>query len=379
MKDADTNAPLSGVFVRYGSVSGTTDAGGQVKFLDLPFRTYTFTGTLEGYGSGSASATISEASVSATVTIYLRKQRTDLTVDGLLNGTLYKGSEIMVSAKVHNDGDIDLTPDKPASVTMTAKTADGSVFDTQANDVIIPSNGENLTWFTVTIPDTSSVTFDFHVTAPAGVEETDLTNNDDSVTAPVSELPDRECEDADATLDPPADFVYEENTDDDEPELTWEVWEWEDDFVRKTYHAKLVMNPTLIPDETAGYREEIGGVWVTRSGYGVDTETSVTVESNFDEIAGTLKVDTFYPENGYSTAASKSDRLEEIGGVYVFRSLASSVSGAHMHTIPLWFPDHPYSVQYFAYDVWCPAGMLSGKSHARVNIDGDMYDDLYTQ
>ena len=32
----------------------------------------------------------------------------------------------------------------------------------------------------------------------------------------ISELPDRECEDADATLDPPADFVYEENTDDDD-------------------------------------------------------------------------------------------------------------------------------------------------------------------
>ncbi len=36
-------------------------------------------------------------------------------------------SEIMVAAKVHNDGDIDLTPDKPASVMMTAKKADGSL------------------------------------------------------------------------------------------------------------------------------------------------------------------------------------------------------------------------------------------------------------
>ena len=42
-------------------------------------------------------------------------------------------------------------------------------------------------------------------------------------------------------------------------------------------------------------------------------------------------------------------------------------------------PDRPYTVKYIAYDVWCPAGMLSGKSHARVSIDGDMYDDLYTQ
>ena len=379
VRDADNNALLPGARVSGGSVNGTTDAGGKLVFTDLPFRTYTFTAELEGYCSGSVSASISETSVSATATIYLRRQRTDLTVEGLLNGTLYKGSEIMVSAKVKNDGDIDLTPDKLASVTMTAKKADGSVFDTQDNDVIIPANGENLTWFTVTVPDTSTVTFDFHVTAPDRVEETNLSNNDDSVNAPVSELPVRECEDADATLDPPEDFTYEENTDDEEPELTWDVWEWEDGFVKKTYHAKLVMSPVLIPDETAGYREEIGGVWVTRSGYGVDTETEVSVESNFDEIAGSLKVDTFYPEHVYSTAASKSDRLEEISGAYVFRPLASSVSGARMHTIPLWFPDRPYTVKYIAYDVWCPAGMLSGKSHARVSIDGDMYDDLYTQ
>ena len=379
VKDADTNAALSGASVSSGSLNGTTNAGGQVKFNDLPFRTYSFTASLEGYSSGSASAAISASSVSATVTIYLHKTQTDLTIDGLLNGTLYKGSEIMVSARVFNNGDIDLTPDKPASVTMTAKTAAGTVFGTQTKTVIVPADGDNLTWFSVIIPDTPNVTFEFHVTAPAGVEETNLTNNDDTVAAPVSALPDRECDDADPTLETPPEFTYEESTDEDEPELTWEVWEWDDGFVRKNYRAKLVMNPVLIPDETAGYREKIGGVWTTRSGYGVDTTTEVTVQSNSVEIVGMLKVDTFYPEHGYSAAETKSDRLENVGGQYVFRPLASSVSGARMHTIPLWFPDRPYSVKYLAYDVWCPAGMLSGRSHAQVSIDGDMYDDLYTQ
>ena len=29
-------------------------------------------------------------------------------------------------------------------------------------------------------------------------------------------------------------------------------------------------------------------------------------------------------------------------------------------------------------DLWCPGGMLYGYTNAYVNIDGDMYDDLYT-
>ena len=174
------------------------------------------------------------------------------------------------------------------------------------------------------------------------------------------------------------DDVSVENTFSVEAEK-WSIWEWEGGFVRRTYHAKLVMTPVLIPDETAGYREEIGGTWVTRSGYGVDTSVIVAVQTDSGEIAGRLKVDAFYPEHGYSAEKTKSDRLELVGSEYAFRPLASSVSGARMHTIPIWFPDRPYSVKYSAYDLWCPAGMLSGRSHAKVSIDGDIYDDLYTQ
>jgi hypothetical protein len=49
-----------------------------------------------------------------------------------------------------------------------------------------------------------------------------------------------------------------------------------------------------------------------------------------------------------------------------------------MNTTPLWFPDKAYAVKYYAYDLWCPGGMLYGYTNAYVNIDGDMYDDLYT-
>ena len=102
------------------------------------------------------------------------------------------------------------------------------------------------------------------------------------------------------------------------------------------------------------------------------------MDSNSYDVVGTTKVDVFFPEHAYSTAKAKSDRLESDAGVFVFKVLPSSVSGARMHTVPLWFPDEAYAVKYYAFDVWCPAGMLMAKGNARVLIDGDMYDDLYT-
>lgn len=54
-----------------------------------------------------------------TVTISLTPIKTDLSPDAIINGDIYKGSTIIVSAEVHNDGNIDLIPSKEASVTMT--------------------------------------------------------------------------------------------------------------------------------------------------------------------------------------------------------------------------------------------------------------------
>ena len=108
------------------------------------------------------------------------------------------------------------------------------------------------------------------------------------------------------------------------------------------------------------------------------TTTDFSSESTSTAITGELKVDIFYPEHNYSTTAKKSDRLELVSGKYVFKENSSSVNVSRMHGIPLWFPDGAYALKYYAYDLWCPAGMLAGYTNAFVNIDGDMFDDLYT-
>ena len=153
--------------------------------------------------------------------------------------------------------------------------------------------------------------------------------------------------DADLELNAPSGFSYSKYSSNSATTRTWSVYEWNGGFVRKTYTAKLVMSASLVPDATAGYRKQSGGIWTTRSGYGLNTEVTVSVNGT-TETAGLLKVDTFYPEHNYSTATNKSDRLELVSGKYVFKSNDNTVSGSRMHTTPLWFPDKAYAVKYYA-------------------------------
>ena len=381
VKDKETGSAISGASVSGGGRSGTTNSSGYIKFTELDFGSYTFTASADGYVSGSGSTSISVTATDKTITIYLEEKKTDLSPDAIINGDIYKGSNIIVSAEVTNDGDIDLIPGKAATVTMTAKRNGGSVFDTQTTTVIIPANDSNLVWFTVNMPasgyTSNTVTFEFKVTAPSGVKETSVSNNTDTISKTVVDLPNRNCADPGLELDAPSGFNYSKYSSNSATTRTWSVYEWNGGFVKKTYTAKLVMSASLVPDASAGYRKQSGGIWTTRSGYGLNTEVTVSV-SGTTTTAGTLKVDTFYPEHNYSTATNKSDRLELVSGKYVFKSNGSTVSGSRMHTTPLWFPDKAYAVKYYAYDLWCPGGMLYGYTNAYVNIDGDMYDDLYT-
>ena len=171
--DSDNGYAISGAYVSGAGESGTTDSSGYVGFYDISFGNYSFTASADGYYSGSASGSISLSSMTDTVTISLTPIKTDLSPDAIINGDIYKGSTIIVSAEVHNDGNIDLILSKEASVTMTETRNNGSVFDTQTKSVIIPANDSNLVWYEVDMPmsgyTSESVTFNFDVSAPDGV------------------------------------------------------------------------------------------------------------------------------------------------------------------------------------------------------------------
>ena len=50
----------------------------------------------------------------------------------------------------------------------------------------------------------------------------------------------------------------------------------------------------------------------------------------------------------------------------------------YLHYTPLWYPNGPYNVKNYAYDVWTPAGMLSAYTDSNeIRIRGNMYSDYY--
>ena len=384
VKDKDTGAALSGASVSGSGYSKTTNASGIASFTGIPLKSYTFTASLSGYESASGSATISINDTEESVTIYLEKKKADVSITAdAVNGKIYKGSTIMVSAEVVGDASMDFTPSNPLTVTMTATRNGGSVFATESKSVICPAGSSNLVWFTLDIPETGyssdDIKFTFKVSVPSDVTESSSANNTITKNERAVKLPDRQSPDASFELTPPSSFSYSEYKTKSTPTLSWSVWEWNGGFVRKTYTAKLTLSASLIPDASAGYRKESGGKWTTRSGYGLNTEVTVGLNAtNSAMITGEAKVNAYYPEYNYSTASASSDMLELVGGKYVFKENSGSLNGSRYHATPIWFPDGAYSVKYYVYDQWCPAGMLTGYTYAAVTISGSMYDDLYT-
>ncbi len=394
VRDKDTNAVLSGATVSSGGYSGTTSTSGMVSFSKLPFTTYTFTASKYGYDSNTGSATISATAATKSITIYLEKKKVDAGVGAnTVDGIVYRGSTIMVSANVFGDVTFDFTPDTPLTVTMQASRNNGTVFDTQTKTVICPKGETNLVWFEVDIPKTgytsSIVTFTFTVTVPEPYTDSYTEDNVSTKTVLAQILSERTSPDAVFELEPPANFTNSVYMTHYASALSWSVWEWDEGFTKKTYSAKLTVQRELVPDSTAVWfrYNPAKKLWTTRSGYGLNGHVSVFltgVDKNM--FAGSAKVNAYYPEFNYSTATGKTNRLlmvsespEGYSAYFTFDKNNNTISGRQMHLTPIWYPDGEYSIKYSVYDLWTPAGMLTSTTYAMVGIEGSMYDDYYTQ
>ena len=72
-----------------------------------------------------------------------------------------------------------------------------------------------------------------------------------------------------------------------------------------------------------------------------------------------------------------SENASGYSASYSFAADSNNLNNAKMHKTPVWFPDGEYSVKYEVYDLWTPAGMLTGTTYAIVNIEGSLYDAIY--
>ena len=244
------------------------------------------------------------------------------------------------------------------------------------------------------IPETGytdpDVTFNFNVEMPSGYSDSTDGNNESSKTVTTYILPTRTTPDPSFELDAPADFTGSVYKTSNIPELTWSVWEWDGGFTGKEYSAELTVSAKLKPDDTAVWKQYNSSrdQWTTRSGYGLNTEVSVELSDVDDAMyAGNAKVNAYYSEFNYSTAENRSNMLlltdenaddDEYTASFTFDSDTDSISGGKMHKTPIWYPDGEYTVKYAVYDLWTPAGMLTGNTYALIRINGSMYDDYYT-
>ena len=395
VKDKETGAALSGATVSGGGYSKTTNASGIAKFTDIPLQNYTFTASLYGYTSASGSASITIYDTDESITIYLEKKKADVGIlSEDINGTIYRGSTIMVSAEIVGDALIDFTPDVPLTVTMTATRNGGTVFDTQTITAICPAGESNLVWFSVDIPETgytsANVSFKFTVSTPADIGDANTVNDVSTKTAATMVLPDRSTPDPSFELEAPSDFLGNVYKTKNMASRSWSVWEWNGGFVKKNYSVRLDVSATLTPDATAVWSEYNSAKrqWTTRSGYGLNTELEASLSGiPSDMWVGNAKVNAYYSEFNYSTSTDKSDMLDRTresgtstySATFEFNPDADSISGGRMHKTPIWYPDGDYSVKYYVYDLWTPAGMLTGYTYATIGIEGSLYDDYYTQ
>lgn len=398
VKDSVTSKVIPGASVSCAGTGKTTDSSGTAIFENMPAGTYTLTASAGSkYDPASASTSV-VAGKSNYVTIYLTPSITlsiSTEVEGA--GQFRKGSTVIVAATCTADRDV--LPSNPAKVSLLAtfKKRSGTgyiteTFSAQEKQVIIPGNDSNLVWFEVSLPESGyyrdEATFRFTI-APPG----DLSGevHVDSKTVPVTDLVYRSSPQTKFEKAAPSSFLRLNRKIGQSPPVSWSVWEWENGgFVKRDYSVALNIKATLTPDETAGYKRYDGssGIWVTRSGYGLNTTLEVSVTSLPGMIAGNAKADVFYPEFNYSTSPNESNNLLYMGrtdkdGIIVhafsFPVDTQSLSKNKFHKTPVWFPDGEYTANYEIFDIWTPGGELTALDHATIRIDGNMYDDSYVK
>lgn len=163
---------------------------------------------------------------------------------------------------------------------------------------------------------------------------------------------------------------------------------WEDqgwwDFFWRAYSATLNVTAKTFPDERVPTALSDYGGSVIKSGYGINAEVNVHMNSNGGD-ANTSEVQhiiTVFPEFDYDTY---NRLLVPDGGrvgytaTWGFKENEYSQFKNPVHFTPIWYPDgKKYPVSFTVLDAWTPAGMLYYVLTAdNITIEGNVYDDWH--
>lgn len=325
---------------------------------------------------------------------------TDLFPEFIEPNSMYRrGTEVIVSFYVHNDGPFDfkLSNAMTATLVATLYKDDGSssriLNETQS--VIVPSNDKNLVYFKLYIPlDCRQVKLEFDVSSLT--EENNNANND--VTKIINTAPEPNSQTTDTEFESTPTSFRVPNANTAVPTLgltvqnsaTWQIWEWNGNFIKKTYRLKY--NPTISVDaddvvENESIRDD---VTTMKSGYGININIATDVSSNgytmpsADSFTKAQNASVFFPENQYQQSHGDYRTLEVVGDNLMFIKNDNAINSdgindnRRVHFTPLYYPNRDYVIKTISYDVWTPMGMISSTNTVnQIKIDGSIYDDWF--
>ena len=131
------------------------------------------------------------------------------------------------------------------------------------------------------------------------------------------------------------------------------------------FYAEVSISAVLIPG-------------TMKSGYGVECEVTVDVQTNYDNpeyVTNLQSVYAYLPTDRYRTAIS----LETIPGTtnkWRFSVNPASLSDNRVQYVPVEWPDKSvFSIGFTGRDAQSPGGAMCASVYADVYIDGNMYED----
>ena len=303
-----------------------------------------------------------------------------------VSGEYIEGMDVISSFYVRNEGSSDVTPSDNLTFTFKVYSTEGTVFE-QTKTVVIPANGTNIVYFKWTVPWGSAGTAYWcngTVSASAGEQNTNNNSTEFAIVSaslPTSTTPNTRYEEK-----PPASYNPMVTAPTEKAgSASWNEWVYENgSFVLKNYGITVTSdNPVIAPSsgcETA-IRMAADGRWVRDTVlrfHESNRQSNVRQDDACIEcLYGAQSVYATFPEYSYSLGAGRYDTLENVGGVYMFKSNTDADKNERIHFIPVYVIDGQYSVSVSASYIWTPAGMVTATRNASVTIDGTIYDDWY--
>ncbi len=354
-----------------------------------------------GYSSwtGSTTAEASNANIISSLGIGIVTYN-DYPINGDIDANDYEyraNTEVITSIVLYTDSDI--TPSNPANVTFSINGTNYNI-----NDIVIPAGESQIVWVKWTTPSTVQ-------TIPINVTVSGAFTNSTSFNAEIIDINDNIPPDPQASDTEPTGFDLlglPNNT--EKTSASWGIWNygyslsyfWQSDwqwheenggywsdhgeyvseivgqYNYTSYTASISANMVISPDDivpTANGNE-------MKSGYGISQTVTSNVVTNAPSSYYTESQTaiSYFPEFEYNTYS----RLLELtsfttSSIFEFKVNQYSTLSRRVHFTPIWFPDNEkYTVYTYVIDAWTPAGMLSLNLSDYVDINGNMFDDWYT-